>query len=61
MDVNAMKSVVGTGLVVFGSVWLLDKLNMVDFREWVEFWPAILVGVGIALLLEKDGRHQARS
>ena len=61
MDVNALKSVVGAGLVVFGSVWLLDKLNMVDLREWLEFWPAILVGVGIALLLEKDGRHQARS
>jgi hypothetical protein len=50
----------GAILVLVGTVLLLDKLDLVEFREVVKLWPVSLIGVGIYQLLEHNEKSQAR-
>ena len=50
----------GAILVLIGTVLLLDKLDLVEFREVVKLWPVSLIGVGIYQLLEHNEKSQAR-
>jgi hypothetical protein len=64
--VNETKSGVSTEvllgaiLVLIGGVLLLDKLNLVEFRELTKLWPVSLIGIGIYQLLEHNEKSQVR-
>ena len=42
-------------LVVFGTLWQLRTLEIVDFNVWTLFWPLVLIAVGWAILFNKSG------
>ena len=41
----------GSILVLIGTVLLLDKLDLVEFHEIAKLWPVSLIGLGIYQLL----------
>ena len=42
-------------LVGLGVVFLLDKLDVMDFGEFFStFWPLILIGIGLKLVLNRN-------
>lgn len=47
----------GVGLVLVGSVFLLQYLDVLPFRLWRAWWPLVLVMVGIAQMV---GRPTAK-
>ena len=49
--------VIGVLLVVVGSLLLFDKLNIL--HDLFELWPAALIAIGVAKLLE-DGEKAPR-
>jgi len=44
--------VVGAGLIFFGSMMTLDRLDLIDFR-WKFWWPLILVVLGILMIIRQ--------
>ena len=51
-------------LISIGAIFLLSNLHIVYFREWLRYWPAILVAVGIVKLVDSQdsgGRAAAAS
>jgi hypothetical protein len=51
---------VGAILMLVGAVLLLDKLDLVEFRDLAKLWPVSLIGVGIYQLLEHNAKSQVR-
>jgi phage shock protein PspC (stress-responsive transcriptional regulator) len=43
--------IVGLVLILMGAVFLLHQLDLFSFWELHRFWPVLLVGVGIALIV----------
>jgi predicted membrane protein len=41
-------------LISIGAIFLLSNLHIVYFREWLRYWPAILVAVGIVKLVDSQ-------
>ena len=41
-------------LISIGGIFLLSNLHIVYFREWLRYWPAILVAVGIVKLVDSQ-------
>ena len=57
----------GTASIVFGGILagaggllLLDNLNIIYF-DWRIFWPAVLIGVGILMLLRTQQWQESRA
>lgn len=55
----------GTVLIVIGSVFLAPEIFDVSFRRIFEFWPVVLILVGISILLRRQGggrwgRHETK-
>ena len=49
-------------LVGLGVVFLLDKLDVMDFGEFFStFWPLILIGIGLKLVLNRNTGGSAES
>lgn len=48
----------GILLVLVGGLLLAHNLNMVD--DLFEYWPVILIAIGVAKLLDYDSRPEAR-
>ena len=49
-------------LVGLGVVFLLDKLDVMDFGEFFStFWPLILIGIGLKLVLNRNSDGSAES
>ena len=48
-------SVVGIILIVLGGLFLLD--NIFPFFDFDNFWPLLLVGLGIALLIKSSNKN----
>jgi len=44
----------GLVLLAIGAVFLLDNLNVLYLREWVRYWPVILIAVGLAKLVDSS-------
>ncbi len=42
----------GLGLLIVGSLWLLDNLGVIDADGFWDFWPLIFVAVGLSKLTE---------
>jgi len=41
----------GIGLIVLGSLYLLNSFDVLSFHRVVRFWPSVLIAVGVVLLL----------
>ena len=56
-------------LVLFGTLWQLEKLTIIQFSPWQIVWPAIIIAVGISITfsrrewglkkMNKDERHDS--
>jgi len=42
----------GLVLVAIGLLFLLDNLNILYLRDWVRYWPVILIAIGLAKLVD---------
>jgi hypothetical protein len=42
----------GVILVTIGALFFLNNLHLVYVREWLRFWPAILIAIGIVKLVD---------
>ena len=47
----APRMLLGIGLVLLGLVFTLDNLGLVDADEVLEYWPVLLIGVGVLKLM----------
>ena len=57
--VDGRNKVFGALVVVAGGALQLDKLDLitVEWRELWQFWPALLIAVGLGMVLQKGGRE----
>lgn len=47
----------GALLIVLGSLFLLDQLDVADFGEaFADWWPLIIIAVGAGKFLDRDRR-----
>lgn len=44
----------GLVLVGIGALFLLDNLHIVVVREWINYWPVILIAIGIVKLVDSS-------
>lgn len=62
---NSMKrgeGLVGGGiLMLFGTLFLLDRLDIHEFRHLWTWWPLFTLGFGLARLVGAENRDQRRS
>ena len=42
----------GVGIIIFGLLFTLDNLDLIEAREYLRFWPAIFVIVGLAKIVQ---------
>jgi predicted membrane protein len=49
--------ILGLGIILIGAIFLLGNLDIINPHEYFRLWPAILVVIGIAYLIQ--GRHGA--
>ena len=45
------RMLLGIGLVLLGLVFTLDNLGLVDADEVLEYWPVLVIGVGLLKLM----------
>jgi len=44
----------GIVLIAIGSFFILEDMNLFSFRDlWIIFWPVLIIGVGISLILRR--------
>jgi len=49
----------GVVMILFGALFLLDNLRVLDFGELVSnFWPLILVAIGVKIILSRKSADQ---
>jgi hypothetical protein len=48
-------------LIALGVLLLLDNLGVLSFRWTAEFWPIVLIVIGIWLAVRRMGVMQGRS
>jgi predicted membrane protein len=48
--------VFGALVLLFGSLLLLDRMGMIDARDYLQYWPAGLIAVGVVKLMQPGGR-----
>jgi hypothetical protein len=54
--------VIGVGLALFGLLLTLDRLDIVDARYALRFWPVIVIAIGVLQYRNPPGPHRgARS
>jgi predicted membrane protein len=44
----------GIILVGIGALFLLGNLHIVHIHDWIDYWPVILIGIGLAHLVDGD-------
>lgn len=47
--------VLGICVIVLGLLFTLDNLDLIDAREYLRFWPAIFILVGLLKLIQPGG------
>jgi predicted membrane protein len=48
----APRLVLGLGIIIIGVLFLLGNMDIIDPNEYLQLWPAILIIVGIAYLIQ---------
>ncbi len=44
--------IIGIAVITLGLLFLLDNLNIIEFREVKRFWPVLLIIVGVTKLID---------
>ena len=58
--INHNDSFLGTALVGVGGFWFLSRYSDIPVKEYFsEYWPVILIILGIALIFKRQGKHQS--
>lgn len=47
--------IIGFGILALGILWTLDNLNILDSEPITRWWPAVLIIIGAAQLLDRRG------
>lgn len=53
---NFVRLLLGLGIIGLGLLFTLDKLDIVDVRDYWSWWPVILIAIGVARILEPSPR-----
>jgi predicted membrane protein len=51
--------VLGIVVIVLGTLWTLDNLDLIESEPILHWWPVLLVGVGVAKLFGIGGHRNA--
>jgi branched-subunit amino acid ABC-type transport system permease component len=56
---QATHLVLGLGLMALGSLMILGRLDLLDYRAYTDYWPMLLVAAGTVRLVvpDEDGRR----
>lgn len=49
--------VLGVLVILVGLIFLMDNLEMVDAREYLRYWPVLLIVFGLVKLFQPAGSH----
>ncbi|MES2901686.1 MAG: DUF5668 domain-containing protein [Pseudomonadota bacterium] len=44
--------IIGIAVITLGLLFLLDNLNLIEFREVKRYWPVLLIIIGVAKLMD---------
>ncbi len=60
---NSKGVVWGSFLLLFGLLWLLRDLDLLDiaWKQYLPYWPVLLIMAGVILLISKGDRGVSRS
>lgn len=47
--------IIGLALIVLGTAFLLDEMNLLEFDAIVRWWPLVLVAIGLSMALRPGG------
>jgi hypothetical protein len=57
----APQGVIGVIMVLIGVVLVFDRMNLLPVRQIVQYWPFLLAGGGIWMLLDRyDNQGEQR-
>jgi predicted membrane protein len=48
----APRLIMGLGIILIGVVFLLGNLDLIEAHDYLRYWPAILIVIGIAYLVQ---------
>ena len=51
-DRNLTQVVIGLGVLALGVIFTLDNVGVIDARDYLRYWPVILIGVGFAQIVQ---------
>jgi predicted membrane protein len=54
---NGPRLVLGLVVIAIGALFTLDKLGYVNAGEFWEYWPVILIAVGLGRMIQPRGTH----
>jgi predicted membrane protein len=58
-SIYAPRIVLGLGIIVIGVLFLLGNLDIIDSHDYLRFWPAILIVIGVSYLIQsQDGSRR---
>ena len=55
---NAGRLALGLVVIAIGVLFTLDRLGYVDAGDFWEYWPVLLIAIGIGRVLEPRGTHE---
>jgi len=55
---NAGRLALGLVVIAIGVLFTLDRLGYVDAGDFWEYWPVLLIAIGIGRLLQPRGTHE---
>lgn len=53
---NFVRLLLGLGIIALGFLFTLDKLDIVEVRDYWSWWPVILIAIGVARIVEPSPR-----
>ena len=54
LETSRGREVAGYVLLAFGALFLASNLGIFGFLDWGRLWPLLLVGAGVALLINRS-------
>ncbi|RPI04497.1 MAG: hypothetical protein EHM64_09710 [Ignavibacteriae bacterium] len=50
----APRLIIGLGIIILGVLFMLGNLDIIDPHDYIRFWPAILIVIGISYLVQSQ-------
>jgi len=51
-SIIAPRLILGIGIILMGTLFLLGNMDLIDPQEYFHFWPAFLILIGIAYIIQ---------